>query len=73
MKSRMEIENRILELTPEFELAEESYFSAIDDKCRGLLASQVEFARITLEYESIKKEIEALDWVLGGSESKAII
>lgn len=64
MKKRLEIENRISELTPKLELAEESYFSLLKDKQSGKEVSKVDFLKAESEYEILKKEVETLDWVI---------
>jgi len=71
MKSRREILKRIVELKPELEAAEESYFSAVKDKQTGKEISQIEFLKIESEYEIIRKEVETLQWAISiDTESK---
>ena len=62
MKTREEIQERINEITPKFELAQDSYFSFVKDKQEGKEVSEVDFMRIESECEIIKKEIETLEW-----------
>lgn len=64
MKTRQEIEDKIKELTPAFELAEESYFSIIEEKQGGEGVCKFDFIKIESEYEILKKEIETLEWVM---------
>lgn len=64
MKSRKEIIQRIIELTPEFEKAQEFYFSTIKAKQAGDSICQTDFLKIESEYEILKKEIETLQWVV---------
>lgn len=64
MKSKEELQKKILLLTPEFEAAEESYFSAIEEKQSGGEIYESDFIKIESEYELIKKEIDTLEWVL---------
>jgi len=68
MKTKKEIEDKIAELTPGFELAEESYFSMIEEKQEGGEIYQSDFLKIESEYEILKKEIETLEWVLNEEE-----
>jgi len=64
MRNKHEIEERISELIKEFELAEESYFSMVQEKQEGGEIYEVDFLKIESEYEILKKEIETLEWVL---------
>lgn len=64
MRNRHEIEQRIKELTPQFELAEEAYFSTVQEKQEGGEIYEVDFLKIESEYEILKTELEALQWVL---------
>jgi len=64
MKNREEILQKIAELTPEFEQAEEAYFSSIEQKQSGEDVYVADFLKIESEYEVLKKEIETLQWVL---------
>jgi hypothetical protein len=64
MKNKKDIEDKIAELAPNLELAEESYFSMIEEKQSGGEIYQSDFLKIESEYEILKKEIETLDWVL---------
>jgi hypothetical protein len=64
MRTNKEIENRIEELTPAYELAEDSYFSTLQEKSEGEIVNEVDFLKIESEYEILKKEIESLEWVL---------
>lgn len=70
MKNREEILQKIAELTPEFELAEEAYFSMIEEKQEGGDIYTADFLKIESEYEIIKKEIETLQWVIDFEENK---
>lgn len=64
MKTKKEIEDKIAELIPNLELAEESYFSMIEEKREGGEIYQSDFLKIESEYEILKMEIETLEWVL---------
>jgi hypothetical protein len=64
MRNKHEIQERIDELTPKFELAEESYFSTIEEKQGGEDVYESDFLKIESDYEILKKEIETLQWVL---------
>jgi hypothetical protein len=64
MKNKKDIEDKIAELAPNLELAEESYFSMIEEKQSGGEIYQSDFLKIESEYEILKKEIETLEWVL---------
>ena len=64
MKNREEILQKIAELTPEFEQAEEAYFSSIEEKQSGEDIYMADFLKLESEYEILKKEIETLEWVL---------
>jgi len=64
MRSRKEIEESIIELTPILELTSEAYFSMIESKQKGEDIPNVDFIRITSEYDVAKIEIETLKWVL---------
>lgn len=64
MKKREEILQKIAELTPDFEQAEEAYFSSVEEKQSGEDIYMVDFLKLESEYEIIKKEIETLQWVL---------
>jgi len=64
MKNKKDIEDKIAELAPNLELAEESYFSMIEEKQGGGEIYQLDFLKIESEYEILKKEIETLEWVL---------
>lgn len=64
MKTRREIINRIVELKPEFEMAEDAYFSAIEEKQQGGEIYHADFLKLESEYEILKKEIETLQWVV---------
>lgn len=68
MKTKKEIQNRIDELSLEFQLAEQSYFSVIEEKQEGREIYQSDFLKIESEYEILKKEIETLEWVLNEEE-----
>ena len=68
MRNKNEIQERINELTKEFELAEESYFSMVQEKQEGGEIYEVDFLKIESEYEVLKKEIETLEWVLNEEE-----
>ena len=68
MRTKEEIQERIAELTPEFELAEESYFSTIEGKQGGEDVYEADFLKIESDYETLKKEINALKWVIGEEE-----
>lgn len=68
MRNRKEIEQRILEITPEFERAEEAYFSTIEEKQDGGEIYQADFLKIESDYEILKKELETLQWVLEAPE-----
>jgi hypothetical protein len=68
MRNIHEIEQRIKELTPQFELAEEAYFSTVQEKQEGGEIYEVDFLKIESEYEILKKELGALQWVLEGPE-----
>jgi hypothetical protein len=68
VKSRDEILNKIVELTADFELAEESYFFMIDSKQSGEKVNKLDFIKIESEYEILKKEIETLSWVLSNEK-----
>ncbi|MEK6828519.1 MAG: hypothetical protein AABY15_00100 [Nanoarchaeota archaeon] len=70
MKNRNEIIKKIVELTPEFEKAQESYFSVIKAKQSGENISQADFIKIESEYEVLKKEIETLQWVVYGDQEE---
>jgi hypothetical protein len=70
MKSRKEIINRIIELTPEFEKAEEAYFSIVEEKQSGEDIYAADFLKIESEYEILKKEIETLQWVVYSEENQ---
>lgn len=59
---------KIAELTPEFEKAEEAYFSVIEEKQSGEDIYTSDFLKIESEYEIIKKEIETLQWVIDSEE-----
>jgi len=69
MKNREEILQKIAELTPEFERAEEAYFSVIEEKQEGGEIYQSDFLKIESEYEILKKEIETLHWVIDSEEN----
>lgn len=64
MKNRIEVTKRIIEVRKEFELAEESYFSTIQEKQEGGEIYEVDFLKIESEYEVLKKELETLEWFL---------
>lgn len=64
MKTRREIIKKIVELKPEFERAEDAYFSAIEEKQQGGEIYHADFLKLESEYEIIKKEIETLQWVV---------
>jgi len=64
VRTKKEIEESILELTPLLELAEESYFSMIESKQKGEEISQIDFMKISSDYDVLKIEIETLQWVL---------
>jgi hypothetical protein len=64
MRTRREIIKRIVELKPEFEQAEESYFSAIQEKQEGGEIYPADFLKLESDYEILKKEIETLQWVV---------
>lgn len=68
MRNQREIQNRIDELAPMLELAEESYFSAVSDKESGNVFNEVDFLKLESEMEIIKSELEALEWVLEPAE-----
>lgn len=69
MKNREEILKKIAELTPEFEQAEEAYFSSVEEKQSGEDIYMVDFLKLESEYEILKKEIETLYWVIGSEEN----
>jgi len=48
----------------ELQLAEESYFSIIEEKREGKEVSNIDFLKIENEYELLKKEHEILLWIL---------
>jgi len=64
MRTKKEIEESILELTPLLELAAESYFSMIESKQNGEEVSEIDFIKALSEYEILKKEVETLQWIL---------
>jgi len=64
MRNKREIQERIDELVPKMELAEESYFSTIEEKQGGEDVYESDFLKIESDYEILKKEIETLQWVL---------
>jgi hypothetical protein len=64
MRTRREIVKRIAELKPEFERAEEAYFSAIEEKQEGGEIYHADFLKLESDYEILKKEIETLQWVV---------
>lgn len=64
MRTKQEILKKIANLTPEFEKAEEAYFSSIEEKQNFEDIYMVDFLKLESEYEIIKKEIETLEWVL---------
>jgi len=64
MKTKQKIQDRIKELTPAFELAEDSYFASVQEKQEGGDVYEAGFIKIESEYEVLKKEIDALEWVL---------
>ena len=64
MKTLTEIKDKIKGLTPDLELAQESYFSIVKDKQEGKEVSKIDFMRIESEYEILKKEVETLEWAL---------
>jgi len=64
LKTRKEILERLAELRPELELAEDSYFSVVESKQRGEDVDAMEFLKIESEYELIKKEFDTLQWVI---------
>jgi len=66
MKSRTEIIKKIAELKPELELAEDAYFSAIEEKQNGGEIYPFDFLKIQSEYELIKTKVESLQWVVYG-------
>ena len=70
MKSREEILNKIAQLTPEFEVAEESYFLMIKSKQSGENIDKSDFLKIESEYDVLKKEIETLNWVLSNENGE---
>ncbi len=67
MKNQKEIRDRIKELTPKLELAEDSYFSTIQEKQSGGEIYHADFIKIESEYELLKKEVDTLKWVLSNS------
>ena len=69
MKNREEILKKIAELTPEFEQAEEAYFSSVEEKQSGEDIYMADFLKLESEYEIIKKEIETLYWVIDSEEN----
>jgi hypothetical protein len=69
MKNREEILQKIAELTPEFEQAEEAYFSSIEEKQSGEDIYMADFLKLESEYEVLKKEIETLYWVIDSDEN----
>ena len=64
MKSKKEIQDKIDELTPLFEMSENLYFQSIKEKQNGLNINIVDFIKIEFDYEILKKEIKSLEWVL---------
>jgi len=70
MRTRKEIEARIKKLTPQLEIAEESYFSTIQEKQGGGEIYEADFLKIESEYEILKKEMETLEWVLKTEEDE---
>jgi len=64
MRTNKEIQDKINELTPSFESAEESYFSLVEKKQKGEKISDIDFLKTENEYEVLKKEIETLEWTL---------
>lgn len=70
MKKRREIIKRIAELKPEFEKAEDIYFSTIQEKQGGEDVYHADFLKIESEYELLKKEIETLQWVIYGDSGE---
>ena len=64
MKTRKQIIDRIVELRPVFEQAEEAYFLAIEEKQQGGEMYHADFIKLESDYEIIKKEIETLQWVV---------
>jgi hypothetical protein len=64
MRTRKEIEESIVELTPLLELAAEAYFSMIESKQGGEEISEIDFIKTLSEYEIIQLQIETLKWVL---------
>lgn len=68
MKTKQEIQERIYELLPNLETAEESYFNTLKEKSEGEIVNESDFLKIESEYEILKKEIETLQWVLNEEE-----
>lgn len=69
MRTKEEIQEKIEELTPDLELAEDSYFSMVNEKMTGgRFVNESDFLKIESEYEVIKKEMETLKWVLNEEE-----
>jgi len=64
LKTKQEIEKRIEELRPDYDLAEDSYFNTLQDKSEGEIVNEVDFLKIESDYEILKIEIETLEWVL---------
>ena len=64
MRTNKEIVNRIHKMKKELQLAEESYFSIIEEKREGKEVSNIDFLKIENEYELLKKEHEILLWIL---------
>ena len=68
MRTEIEIEDSILELTPLLELAAESYFSMVESKQNGEEVSELYFIKVMSEYDILKLEIDTLKWVLNKEE-----
>jgi len=70
MKTRKEIITKIIELTPGFELAEEAYFSAVEEKQKRKEYSQIDFLKLESEYEILKEKIKILRWIIYSKNKK---
>jgi hypothetical protein len=68
MRTEIEIEDSIIELTPLLELAAESYFSLVESKQNGEEVSELDFIKAMSEYDILKLEIDTLKWVLNKEE-----
>ena len=64
MRTNKEIVERIHKLKEELQPAEDSYFSTVESKQKGESISDAEFLKIESEYETLKKELDTLLWVL---------